>query len=823
MPVLIQDLRFALRQFGRAPSFAITAILTLALGIGANTAIFSVVNDFVLKPLPVDRPDRLAELGLGQSKGALFPNASWPEYKGIREQTAQTFSAVFCHALSMDGIATPGLPPQRIMTSFVSGNFFSGLGLQPAAGRLFASSEGEVPGQDPVLVLDYGYWKTRFNGDPGAVGRTVTIDGHPLTIVGVAPRGFHGVANFVTPALYMPVSQLTIEGPTAVKAMNDWQTRNFQVYGRLRPGVSLRQASAALAVLAREFARLHPVEEKDLNMVAFAEPDQRISAGDGGATMKLLSGLFLALAGLVLLLACVNVANLVLVRAAEREREMAIRTALGARRMRLLRQTITESVLLSLIGGALGMVLGNWASSALGRLDVHADIPLSLDFSLDWRIFLYSFLAALAAGVAVGVIPAVRSARANINTVLHEGGRGVTRGRPWFRNALVVLQMAGSLVLLAVAALFVRSLNAMQTTDLGFRPDHVLNATVDPAEIGLDDAQARDLAREIVARLERIGGVEAVSHSSAVPLGYFNNGDSVQPEGTATPDNSLAFGAGYAVVSPHYFRVMGIDLLRGRALSNSDGEQGRDVAIVSESLARKYWPNQNAIGRTFTMGTEKDRKLEIVGVARDAEFQIFGGAKTRPFFYLPYAQHFAGNSLMVFQLRTVGDPSALAAEVEKAIHELAPGLPVLQVQSMHQALYTLNGLLLFQIGAALAAIMGGLGLTLAIIGLYGVVSYAVSRRTHEIGLRIALGASRADLFRMVYRQSLWMIAGGLALGLALALLAARAAASFVVVSVWDPATYALVCSALAFTALASCYFPARRAMSLDPMAALRED
>jgi predicted permease len=820
MRVLIQDLRFALRQLGRAPSFAVTAVLTLALGIGANTAIFSVVNNFVLKPLPVDRPDRLAELGLGQNKGGLFPYGSWWEYKAIREQTPQTFSAVFCHELSMDGIATPGQQPQRIMTSFVSGNFFSGLGLKPAAGRLFTSSEGEILGQDPVLVLDYDYWKTRFNGDPGAIGRTVSIDGHPLTIIGVAPRSFHGVMNFVTPAVYMPVSQMTVEGVT----LDGWQNRQFQVYGRLRPGVSLRQASAALGVLASELARLHPVEEKDLILAAFAEQDQRVSNGDGGATMKILSALFLALAGMVLLLACVNVANLVLVRATEREREMAIRTALGAGRARLLRQTITESVVLALIGGGLGMVLGIWASSALGHLNVHADMPLSLDFGLDWRIFLYSFLAALAAGVAVGVIPAVRSARTNINTVLHEGGRGVTRGRSWFRSALVVLQLAGSLVLLAVAALFVRSLSAMQTTDLGFRPDHVLNAVVDPTEIGMNDAQSRNLAREILTRLEQIGGVEAVSHSNTVPLGYFNNaGETVQPEGAATPDNSLAFGAGDAVVSPDYLRVMGIDLLRGRAFSSSDDEHGRDVAIVSEIFARKYWPNQDPIGRIFTTGSEKTRKLEVVGVARDAEFTLWGGGKTRPFFYLPYAQHPAGNSLMVFQLRTAGDPSALAPEVEKAIHELAPGLPVFQVQSMRQALYTLNGLLLFQIGAALAAIMGGLGLTLAIIGLYGVVSYAVSRRTHEIGLRIALGASRGDLFRMVYRQSLWMIAGGLALGLALALLAARAASSFVIVSVWDPATYALVCSALAFTALASCYFPARRAMSLDPMAALRED
>jgi predicted permease len=819
---LIQDLHFAVRQLRRAPSFTFTAALTLAIGIGANTAIFSVVNKFVLRPMPVEHPEQLAEIALGQNKQVLFPAISWPEYKTIREQTTQIFSTVVGSFTSMDGIAMPGQQPQRIITAFVTGNFFSGLGLEPTAGRLFRSSEGEVSGQDAVLVLDYDYWKTRFNGDPLAIGRTVTIDGHPMTVVGVAPRGFHGTISMITPAVYMPVSQTATRGISA-DALNDWKSRNFQVFGRLRPGVSLPQASATLTVIAREMERLHPVEEKDIAMAAFPEVDQRIPTGDGGATLKAMSALFLALALMVLLLACVNVANLVLVRATEREREMAIRTALGAKRGRLLRQMITESLLLSLIGGGLGMALGAWASNALSHLNAF-DIPLNLDFSFDWRIFLYSFLAALMAGVVVGVIPAVRGARGDVNTLLHEGGRGVTRSRPWFRNALVVSQMAGSLVLLAAAGIFVRSLQAIQTMDLGFRPDHVLNAVIDPTEIGMDGIQTRNLASRILARLQQLGGVEVVSHASALPLGYLNNrGDTVLPEGVTTPTDSLQWGSGYAVVSPGYFRVMGIDLLSGRAFSDSDDEHGRDVAIVSESLARKFWPNQDAIGRTFSTGSDKARKLEIVGIARDAEFQIYGGGKTRPFIYLPYAQHFNGNRLMVFQMRTTRDPLVLATAVQKAIHDLAPDLPVFQVQSMRQSLYTLAGFLLFQIGAALAAIMGLLGLTLAIVGLYGVVSYVVSRRTHEIGLRIALGADRGTLFRMIYRQSLGLIACGLALGLALALLVAHAASSLVVVSVWDPVTYTLVCSTLALTALASCYFPARRAMMLDPIAALRED
>jgi predicted permease len=822
MGSLIQDLRFALRQLGRAPSFAITAVLTLALGIGANTAIFSLVNALLLRPLPVEQPQQVTELAVSQSNGPTLPFLSWQEYKEIRAQTSSSFSDVMAHTLSLDGIAMPGRQPQRILTSFVSGNFFSGLGLKPAAGRLFLAGEGEVFGQDPVIVLGYDYWMDKFNGDASVVGRPVTVDGHPMTVVGVAPMGFHGVQNFVTVAAYLPVSEVGIEG-TSAESINDWQSRHFNLYARLRPGVSLKQANAGLQVVAQEFTRLQPEVEKNVALAVFSEPSMRIPTGDT-STMYVMAGLFLSLAAMVLLLACVNVANLVLVRATAREREMAIRSALGAKRSRLMRQMVTESVTLALIGGLMGVALGAWTSSLLGHINPHADLPVNLSFDFDWRIFFYSFSAALLAGIVVGMVPALRMARANVSGVLREGGRGLTRGRHWFRDTLVALQIAASLVLLVVAGLFVRSLTAMQTMDFGFKPDHVLNLCLDPSEVGMTDAQTRDLARSIEASLHQLAGVESVSHAGTIPLGYLNNGgDTVIVDGAPAPANPDAFGVGYNVVSPEYFSVMGIQVLRGRGLGVSDDEHGRDVAVVSESMARKYWPSQDPVGRTFRLGSEKTRKLEVVGIARDAMFQLFGGGKTRPFLYLPYAQHVAGNSLMVVQVRTDRDPLVLAATAEKIIHGFAPDLPIFQVQTMRQGLYTLNGLLLFQIGAAVAAIMGLLGLTLAVIGLYGVVSYAVSRRVHEIGLRMALGASRGIVFRMIYRQSMLVIGAGLGVGLAIALAIARTVGSFVVVNVWDPATYLAVGVALALAALASTYFPARRAMTVEPMVALRED
>jgi putative ABC transport system permease protein len=503
---------------------------------------------------------------------------------------------------------------------------------------------------------------------------------------------------------------------------------------------------------------------------------------------------------------------------------MAIRTALGAQRSRLVRQMITESVTLALMGGVAGVALGIWSNSALSHLDVHADLPILLSFDFDWRVFLYSFSVALLAGVVVGLVPALRIAKANVNTVLHEGSRGVAGGRHWLRDGLVALQIASSLVLLVIAGLFVRSLSAMQSTDFGFKPDHVMNFVVDANEIGMTDTQTRQLAGDIRAHLHQIAGVQYVSHAGSVPLGYFGNGgDRMYVDGAPVPANPSDLDANFNVISPEYFSVMGINLLRGRDFTDADNEHGRDVAIISESTAKKFWPGQDAIGHTFRMGIEKNRKLEVVGIASDVEFFLYGGAKKQPYFYIPFAQHSPGNTLMVFQVRTPMDPALLTPIVDKTIHSLAPQLPIFQVQTMRQGLYTLNGLLLFQIGASLATIMGCLGLTLAVIGLYGVVSYSVSRRVHEIGLRMALGATRASVFRMIYRQSILVVAAGLGVGLALALLAARAVGSMVVVSVWDPATYLLVGTVLAVAALGSCYLPARRATAIEPMAALRED
>jgi macrolide transport system ATP-binding/permease protein len=822
MGTLVLDLRFAIRQLSKSPSFAIATVLTLALGIGANTAVFSLVNSLLLKPLPVPHPEQIATLAPRIGHGQLGQPFSWNEYKEIRKESRSVFSNLFAWTLNIDGLAAPGQRPDRLMTMFVSGNFFEALQLRPVAGRLFLSSEGEVMGQDAVVVLSYDYWKRKFNGDPRVVGRGVTIDGHAFTVIGVAPQGFSGMQSFLDVAAYMPISQIGISG-TPMSVFDDWQTRFLLVNGRLKPDQSMKQANATLELVAQNLVRMQPVADKAMSIEVYPEPQLRINAGDPNM-LYIISGLFLALAVMVLALACVNVANLVLVRASSRERELAIRTALGARRSRLLRQLITESVLLALMGGVLGVALGMAASGSLSHLDLHADLPVRFVFDFDWRIFSYSFAIALLAGVAVGVAPGIRMAKANVNAVLHESGRGVARGRSWFRSGLVVLQIAGSLVLLVVAALFVRSMSAMQTMDFGFKPDHVLNFVIDSNEIGMTDAESRVFASELINRLRQIPGVDAVSHASTVPLGYFGSGaDQLTIDGAAPPANPSDWSSSFNVISPQYFDVMSTSLVEGRGFTDADDDKARAVAIVSESTARKFWPKQHPIGRTFRMGLQKDREIEVIGVARDVEFQLFGGGKSAPYFYIPYTQLSKGFTLMTFQLRSNRDLPSLIPTVEKTVHDLAPQLPVFQVQTMRQALYSMNGLLLFQIGASLATIMGLLGLTLAVIGLYGVISYAVSCRVREIGLRVALGASRVSIFRMIYGQSMIIIGAGLLGGLALALLVARAVGSFVVVSVWDPVTYIGVVFILALAALVSCYPPAQHAMAVDPITALRED
>ena len=818
-----RDIRYAFRQMLKNPGFAAIAIVTLALGIGVNTAIFGVVNGLLFSSMHIRQESRMIEIAWRQKGGTYNSNLSVPEYQAARDQTRNVFQDLIAENYGLDGLSMEGSKPDRAFTDYVTGDFFDVLGVEPHLGRLFHAGEGVTPGADPVMVLSYGYWKQHFASDPDIVGKHVLIDGHPLTVVGVTAKNFRGLNTALPIQAYMPLAMIVPLESVPLTEYNKWQNRGLRLYGRLRPGVTRQQANATLAVVARRFVAEQPVVEKDAELAAFPLSAGRNAGFDADNKIGAISAVFMGLAGVVLLLACVNVANLLLVRATVREREMVIRSALGAARSRLVRQMLTESILLALCGGAAGIGLGMWGTHLLNSVNLQTDLPLSFDFGFDWHVFAFSVAVALAAGALVGIMPAVRLARANLNLVLREGGRGIAGGGHKFRDAMVIVQVASALMLLIVAGLFTRSLAKSEHSDLGFNPANVLTMMMDPGEIGYSDPLARDFYRELLQRVRAIPGVRQASIAQMTPLGLIGNGgDSVTMSGYVPPAGQSAPVISYNLIGTDYFPTLGIPLEEGRAFAGEDDENHPYVAIVSETMAKKYWPNQNPIGRRFTMGTDPTHPLEIVGVAKDARYTGLLGP-IPPYFYLPFAQHYATNSLETLEIRTAGDPAAMGPAVERLIEGMTPNLPVFEVKTLHQALYSPNGLLLFEVVATLAGIMGTLGMLLAIVGVYGVLSYVVSQRTSEIGVRMALGAQRLDILRIVYRQGLWIVGIGLVVGLAASYGAAHLLRSAIGVSPADPATYGIVTALLAAIALLACYVPAHRAMYVEPMKALRQE
>jgi predicted permease len=823
MTDLWNDLRFAMRQLRKSPGFAAVAVMTLALGIGANTAIFSVVNGMLFSSLHVRDENRLTVLGFQQNGTPWQPNFSLPEYRDLQRQTKHVFSSVVAEQTSIDGISMQGSKPDRIFTGYVSGNYFQALGVQPLLGNFFRRSQGEVPGADPVMVLTYTYWKQHFAGDPKVIGRQVSLNNHPITIIGVAPKDFHGIYTILGLQGYLPLAMVVPIENTPLEQLNKRASRGLFLYARLYARTTREQANATLAVVSHRFAIEHPGTEKGAALRSFPISAGRIGF-DANNTLGILSGLFLGLAGLVLLLACVNVANLLLVRASVREREMVIRSALGAQRSRLVRQMLTESILLALVGGAAGIGLGLWGSSLLGSVNLHIDVPVYFDFGFDWRVFAFSAAIAVLAGAMVGLVPALRLSRANLNLILREGGRGVTGGGSKFRDALVMLQVGSALMLLIVAGLFTRSLTQAAHADLGFNPSHVLTLTMDPSEIGDNDAQSRDFYKLLLERVRAIPGVVSATTSAVVPMNPINNAgyDALTVAGHQPPPGQTAPTVEYNLVATNFFKTLGIPLLRGHSFTDSEDEKSLYVAIVSQSMAKKFWPNRDPIGEQFTMASDPKHPIQVVGIAKDARYQGVTGA-IAPMFYVPYRQHYAQHTLESLVVRSAGEPAAMVPEVERTVGNLAPALPVFAVQTLRQGLYSPIGLLFYQVGAALAAIMGTLGLVLAVVGVYGVLSYVVSQKTNEIGIRIALGAQRSDILKMVYGQGLRIVGIGLALGLAATFGVAHLMRSFIVVSATDPATYLGVSAILVGISMLACYIPARRAMHVDPMEALRAE
>jgi putative ABC transport system permease protein len=616
---------------------------------------------------------------------------------------------------------------------------------------------------------------------------------------------------------YLPMNMAGISDPAMWTERGD---RQWIVLGRLKPGVSVGQAKTTVSVIAARLAQQYPATDKNLAINVIPEPLSHPVPLPNNAA-EIVAGLFLFLAALILVLAAVNVANILLVRANAREGEMAIRTALGASRTRLVAQVLTESVVLALLGAAGGIALGTWACKAISDLRLASVLPINLDFGLDWRVVSYALAIAVCAGLLVGLWPALRVARSRVNEALREVGRSGDSGRSRhrIRNLLVAGQMAGSLMLLIIAGLFVRSLQNMERMYLGFSPDHVLNVILDPHEVGYDKARTITFYKELEDRVRALPGVQSASLAYSVPMGNYGDGATVTIEGHPTPPGQSPPLVPFNTVDSGYFITLKISLSRGRIFTDSDNESSVRVAIINQTMAQRFWPNEDPIGKRFAMGQTGNTLWQVVGVAQNGKYQ-FLGEDGRPYFYLPLAQNFM--SMRALQVRTSMTPEALIVPVQSVIKSIDPGLPVFSIRTMDDALEGANGFLLFRMGALLASCIGVMGLILATVGIYGVVAFAASQRTREIGIRIALGASRQQVLRLVLRQGVWVVLSGAGFGLLATLAFSRYVANFLVgVSATDPITFVGATVFLVLIAIYACFVPARRAMNADPMIALR--
>lgn len=817
-----RDIRYSLRKLKSAPGFTTAAVLTLSLGIGVNTAIFSMVDWVALRPLPVKDPGQLVYLTVQHQDGSYRNGFSYPNFEDIRKQSSSVFSDVAAvEPFQMDGLTIDG-HTEPLWTNYVTGDFFQMLGIQPALGRFILSSEGNTPGADPVLVIGYACWQARFGGDQNVIGRQVAINGHPVRIIGVAPKDFHGALAILDTQGYLPISLASFDLPDHTHLFSDrGDAIDVIALARLKQGVTLSQAQPALDVvakrLAQQYPKINPWRTMRARQLTSAPPSASPSS-----PVPVIAAIFLSLAGLVLLLACVNVANLLLVRAGVRAREMAVRSALGASRRRLISQALTESILLALLGCAGGVLVGLASSRALDRINLGAAVPVQLSFGLNAHVFLYSLAAALFTGMAVGIVPALRGSRISFNEVLHEGGRTSTARSQRLRSFFVGAEVAGSLMLLIVAGLCVRSLQMAQQVDLGFDTSHLLTVTLDPHQAGYTPEKGTAFLQELLRRVRNMPGVQAASVAASLPMGLSDlhtYGSALTISGYQPSRPQDLPTAGFDAVSTDYFATLDMRLLRGRDFRETDDHRAPRVAIINEVMAQRFWPNQDALGRSFTMKDDPTHPVQIVGIAKNSRMESLSDP-IAPYFFLPFAQQY--ESPATLQLHTAGDPAALTHDVVATVRSIDPAMVIFDVMTMQQALQTINGLLLYKIGAGLAAAMGMIGLLLAVIGVYGIISYAVSHRTNEIGVRMALGARPPDILKMIFRQALFIVTIGVAAGVLLAAAASQGLATILLgVTPLDPLTYGAASVILAAIAFLAAYIPARRAVRVDPVIALR--
>ena len=810
METLWQDLRFGARQLRKSLGFTFVAVVSLGLGIGANAAIFSLISTMLLRPLPIAHPEQVFAIHQGKQKDPSYSQAmSYPNYRDIRDRN-EALAGMAVYRFDPMSLSHNG-NNERVWGYLVSGNYFDVLGVKALLGRTFTADEDRTPNGHPVVVLSYGCWQRRFGGVQGIVGGTVKINGHDFTAIGVAPRDFTGTESVFTPEFWVPsMMQEWIESGSGLEQRGDGQWLPF---GRLKPGIDVAQATAQLNTVAQQLARENP--STDDGMALTLTPPGLIDPNVRKAVIAFSGALMLTVL-LVLLLACTNLASLLLARGVQRRKEIAVRMAIGATRLRLARQLLTETVMLSVVGATFGLAIGyvlmQMAKASLPR----TDFALTLDLRTDWRVMVFVLGLGVLTGIGFGLVPAWHASRPDVVSTLKEDAAGGRR-RALLRTLLVVAQVALSFVLLITAGLTVRSLQHAERLGPGFDVNNAMTMSVDLGLQGYDETKGQNFYRDLTDRVRALPGVKAAGLIRSLPLGLEVSTTSVYPEGRSEPRAEEMPSAMYENVSPEYFSAMGITLVAGRDFAESDTAKSLGVAIINETMAAKFWPGENPVGKHLHSGNTAKAPLEVIGVARNGKYFSLGEIPQQVIYY-PIAQVYASTAALV--VRTSEDPKSVIPEVRSVVQGLDPLLPVYDVKTLKEhmrlALFPLRA------GAVAVGSFGLLAMILAAIGIYGVMAYTVDQRRHEIGIRMALGARAIDVWKLVLRQGVIITTVGMAFGLIGAIGLSEAIASLLYgTSATDPQTFLFISLLLAAVALSACFLPARRATEVDPVIAIK--
>jgi predicted permease len=825
MYTISQDIRYAVRMLTKNPGFSAIAILSLALGIGANTTIFTVVNAILLHPLPVKDISRVVQVDTVDSKtlvtaaNATKLGMSYPNFQDYARES-RVFAGLGCYVGPLPLTWSGGREPRQVLGQMVSANYFEVLGLRPSAGRFFAPDEDGKPGGNNVAVLSYSLWVNKFGSDPGAVGKTLTFNATPYTVIGIGPRGFKGAFIFGNAEqVWIPVSMYPqVLAGFFKDNFNDRRFLTTIMFGRLKDGVSLDGAEASLKTLATNLEKAFPKDNASRSVVLTSLADAAVGVNNRGQIV-LASGLMMGIVGLVLMIACVNLANLLLAQAARREKEIALRAALGANRSRVVRQLLTESLVLAVLSGAVGLAIAYAGRTALWSFRPPFILDGDVDLGFDPRVLLFTLSLSLLTALLIGVAPAIKVAKPNLIEALKVGGRGGSVGwmRNPFRSLLVVTEIALALVALVGAGLFIRSMQNAQRIDPGFESRNLFVFAFDLGALHYDEGRGQQYFRAAIERASASPGVASATVASNLPFGG-GLARTVFPEGQDETSGYRGTLTQLNDIAPSYFETLRVPLVSGRGFTDADRKNTAQVAIVNEAMAKQFWPDQNAVGKRFHFFGETDLR-EVVGVVRNAAVNAIG-EEPQPLAYLPLTQDYAPAATM--QVRTNGNPETVMTTVLSRIQSLDSNLALTNVNTVGQLID--QGLWAPRMGAGLLTIFGGLALVLAVVGVYGVLSYSVHQQTREIGIRMAMGAQSALVLRLVVSQGMQLAVAGLFLGLAVAFAAMRVLSSLLFgISAHDPLVFGGVALILAAVAILACYFPARRAARVDPLVALREE